>query len=817
MVCDFRYLPDVIDNVTKRGFVMKPRQVKQSVGTLNRRQILGVAAAAMVPFAGHRQNVAFAASTVDGALPAANAADTASSTPPVRAGHDRGLTILENGFVHIEFDPHRAAITAITADFFGRGEYQNNLLGHDGIRLEAAGADGEISAAGITAAAATPPSPMSSASSIHLKLPPISVSGKPHELPSATSQWTITLRRGARWFDLSLRTRIANADRPGLVRLRFGCNQWFFNALYQRGNMQRVEALARIFCSHDPLHVFYTMDCENGSISIVPQNAKAVMENNLFSGTVSQWGSSECGLDQVLCGASNVMDKWVAPGDIRPVARANPEGHSMVTSWRVYASDQAFPIHALPAETKMEYNDLASLYTTIYGSSAGVLGSYNIPGSAYPNLATPQRPYGVGNSFFDPDAWETVSTLSYSGDPVLARLARQVLERSGKYMSPAGQIPHNFNATVPTDVAISGATQSGPNVFWTMACIDYALGTGDEHWLKRHYPLIKKAVEWLLQRYDPRMQLVKFTGSLFIDVFIRYGYTLDTNMATVGLLALLAPISEFCGDAAAAQRYRELHKAIGEGIRKQLWNGTDHFVTQRNTDGTVRDFVDYDGNFGALAFGVVDNAQWRANMFHRLDGGPHTHPGGRGTWVSEKYYGTKDCYHGNTGDSATAMGRIWWLDMKARHRYPNAANLNMFNRTYENIRGDLLANTWLTERYNVRGQRIRTPYYHEYPEIVCMVMRTMRYGIDVQIDRVVIRPIEPRALDFRVGHLRVTYGPDRVEVRVPGQRKIRYQIFHLTPNAGYRVSGGISVKADALGRIEFSGNAGVLYTVEKIS
>ncbi len=796
---------------------MKSLQGNYSIIALSRRQILGAAAAALVPFAGRRHNAAVAAPSFDGGLAGAYGVGATEGTPPVRAGHDRGLTILENGFVHIEFDPHRAAITTLTADFFGRGVYQNNLLGHDGIRLEATGARGEIIAAKIIAAAGTPALPATSTSSIHINLPTIALIGGPGEAPSVTSDWSITLQPGARWFELRLRTHIADEKRPGLVRLRFGCNQWFFNALYARGNVQRVEGLARIFCSRNPLHTFYTMDCENGSISIVPQHSKAVLENNLFSGTVSQWGATECGLDQVLCGASNVLDKWVASGDIRPVGRSNPEGHSIVTAWRVYASDQAFPVHTLSAKTKMEFNDLAAFYTTVYGSSAGVLGSYTIPGSAYPNLATPNRPYGDGNSFFDPDAWETVSTLSYSGDPLLARMARQVVERSGKYMTDEGQIPHNFNGTVPTDIAISGATQSGPNVFWSLACIDYALATGDEAWLRAHYPRIKKAVEWLLQRYDPKVKLVEFTGSLFIDVFIRYGYTLDTNMAAVGLLAQMAPVAEFCGDRVGAQRFKRLEKAIAEGIRKHLWNGTDHFVTQRNTNGTVRDFVDYDGNFGALAFGVVEDAQWRANMFYRLDGGPHTHPGGRGTWVSEKYYGPKDCYHGNTGDSATAMGRIWWLDMKARHRYPNAANLEMFNRTYENIRGDLLANTWLTERYNVRGQRIRTPYYHEYPEIVCMVMRTMRYGIDVQMDRVVIRPIEPLAFDFQVGQLRVTYSRDRVVVRVPGHRKLRYQIFHLTPNAGYRVSSGVSIKADAVGRIEFQGNAGVLYAIERIS
>ena len=36
-------------------------------------------------------------------------------------------------------------------------------------------------------------------------------------------------------------------------------------------------------------------------------------------------------------------------------------------------------------------------------------------------------------------------------------------------------MPHHLTATNgPTYGAISGATQPGPNVFWTLACLNYA-------------------------------------------------------------------------------------------------------------------------------------------------------------------------------------------------------------------------------------------------------------------------------------------------------------------------------------------------------
>jgi hypothetical protein len=763
----------------------------------------------MVPFAARTDNVSGATSTFQRALRSTGTKDAPDHTPQVQLFERRGLAILENGFIHLEFDPQRAAITTLTADFFGRGQYQNNLLGREGIHLDILDVNKQTRSATVAAGARTEKQITPGGITLHLPMIELD-SGS-----TARSHWIITLAPGARCFGLVVRTHIHNQQATGLVRLRLGCNQWFFNAIYERGNVQRMEGLAQTFCSQDKLNVFYTMDCQNGSIAIVPQGKQSVIESHLVSSHESIWGASECGLDQVLCGTSSVFDQWIPTPHIQSRTVNSRAGNMSEVSLCIYASDKAFPVHTIAPDTTMEFDDLAAYYTAAYGSSAGVMGSYAIPGSAYPNLATPQRPYGNGNSFFDPDAWETVTMLSFSGDPLLARQAREVLERSGGAMSSNGQIPHNFNGKKPSFIAISGATQSGPNLFWSLACLDYAMGTGDEAWLAGRYELIKKAVDWLLHGYDPARRLIKFTGSLFIDVLIRYGYTLDTNMAMVHLLDRLAPVAQFCGDGDGAARFRKLKAAIAMGIRTELWDGKDHFITQRNVNGTTRDFVDYDGNYGALAFGIVEDAQWRANMFYRLDGGDHTHPGGRGTWVSEKYYGAADCYRGNTGDSATAMGRIWWLDMKARHQYPTHSNREMFNRTYQNIRGDLLANTWLTERYGVRGQRIRTPYYHEYPEIVSTVMRTIRYGIDVQIDRVTIRPIEPIEFDFHAGALQVSYRPRRIFIHVPGRRNLIYQIHHLTPHATYRLSNSSSITSDANGTLEFRGSAGLPYHINE--
>ncbi len=64
--------------------------------------------------------------------------------------------------------------------------------------------------------------------------------------------------------------------------------------------------------------------------------------------------------------------------------------------------------------------------------------------------------------------------------------------------------------------------------------------------------------------------------------------------------------------------------------------GDDHFVTQLNPDGTTRDFVDYDSNLIACAFGVAGVKRCQA-LLRRIDSGRCAHA--RATFVSEVWYG----------------------------------------------------------------------------------------------------------------------------------------------------------------------------------
>jgi hypothetical protein len=719
--------------------------------------------------------------------------------------------ILSNGYVCVEFDEAHPGIDVVKADFFGQGHYGGNLLAtnsipHAGIALETIDTDGLVHNSWAAPSRIRYHVLRNDAAGLSVQIEGIQ-DRKWH--PIATSTWTLTLLANSRKFTLATRTKISHSHPVKAVEISACLDQWFMNGCFQRGVMQYVNCGDQSFFTTNQLETFYTMDNRNGSVAIVLNHALAP---NL-------WAMRSCesnrgvALEAILAGNYPVMEQWQSAHwqSARDVTPA--KGTMFETSFDVYPNDYSFPVATIPVNDPMasrDFRDLRTIYIAIYGSAAGVLGSFKHDGSAYPTLATPKWPYGNLFTFFDPDSWSTVNTLSFSGDPYLQDQARRIVELAGSHIKD-GQVPHHFIDGTPTYIAISQATQTGPNMFWVMAAIDYATATGNETWLRDHYPQLKAATDWVLDCYDPSRKLVKVGGPLFIDVFIRRGYTLDSNAMLLRLLPEMAAVADFCGDAASAGRYRDLAEAIKQGLNDGLWDGHDHYVTQRNPDWSIRDMVDYDGNYAAIAFGATTNRVQIAAMYHRLDGGPDTHPGNRGTWVSEKYYGPADCFGGNTGDSATAMARIWWLDLESRYVTGDVTN---FYRYFERVQNDLLQRTWLTERYNAKGNSIRVPYYHEYPEITDMVLREMVYGIDVKIDRVRIRPFGLANYHYQVGDLDVSYSPKWVSLHIPGHDERTYEIAGLLPKTPYLISTGRKIVTGADGTATFQAPVGETITLQ---
>jgi hypothetical protein len=261
---------------------------------------------------------------------------------------------------------------------------------------------------------------------------------------------------------------------------------------------------------------------------------------------------------------------------------------------------------------------------------------------------------------------------------------------------------------------------------------------------------------------------------------------------------------------------------IVTGMNTHLW-ADDHYITQLNPDGTTRDFVDYDSNLLAVAFGIAPPDRAKL-ILARVDSGSCTHAGvaagqPRPTWVSETSYGPTDTYGGNTGDSAVTMGRIGWADAHARQAAGDLATFN--NLILDPIQQQVDTATWLPERYDCSGNNAHSAYYHEYPEMTVMLMREVRYGINLGLGTAAIDPFGVTAYRYHLGDVNVDYSQRQVTLNLPGSGTRAYTVTGLAADATYLIlaTGGHQsavrqvVHTDSRGTLGFTDPTGPKWTV----
>ena len=258
------------------------------------------------------------------------------------------------------------------------------------------------------------------------------------------------------------------------------------------------------------------------------------------------------------------------------------------------------------------------------------------------------------------------SVLIDSGDEYFIEQTRLVLERTAETMCGLGsnqvdmycnadplrkgQLMHHFENLVPEYTSIATSTQLGPNIFWTLTALQYVSVTADYNWLKTvAFDYIDLSTEYILNQYDADYGLLRVAGPLWIDVLVRENYTSDSNAAFVYLADKLVEMYDVVTNDENNDRsvqLRNIRSNVVAGMNNYLWNTTanDHFITQLNPDGTTRDFVDYDANLLAVAFGAVDDVDQINRILTRVDSGNYTHV--RGTWCCEVPYSgdAEDCY-----------------------------------------------------------------------------------------------------------------------------------------------------------------------------
>eukprot|EP01050_Picozoa_sp_SAG11_P016280 SAG11_NODE_2201_length_3695_cov_8.582870_2_plen_104_part_00 len=92
--------------------------------------------------------------------------------------------------------------------------------------------------------------------------------------------------------------------------------------------------------------------------------------------------------------------------------------------------------------------------------------------------------------------------------------------------------------------------------------------------------------------------------------------TSETNMFAWKVFRRLAEVERHFGNSSGAAQASAVAAKLKATINTLLWDNStdDHYVTQLNTDGSVADFLDIDGNLIAVAFDIANDVRAQAIM-----------------------------------------------------------------------------------------------------------------------------------------------------------------------------------------------------------
>jgi hypothetical protein len=223
--------------------------------------------------------------------------------------------------------------------------------------------------------------------------------------------------------------------------------------------------------------------------------------------------------------------------------------------------------------------------------------------------------------------WAGVWTRDISYSIILAQAAIQpqvAMTSLLRKVSPDGRIIQ--------DTGTGGAYPcSTDRMVWAVAAWEIYKVTGDEDWLRKVYPVIKKSIDDDVQNaYDPGTGLVRGESS-FLDwreqtyprwmqpADIYQSENLGTNAVHYQANVVLAQMAERLGETAVATRHQQLATQIQQGINKHLWQEDLGYYGQYRYGRLYQSLSPRSETLGealCVLFGVADAEQARIVVQH---------------------------------------------------------------------------------------------------------------------------------------------------------------------------------------------------------
>lgn len=279
--------------------------------------------------------------------------------------------------------------------------------------------------------------------------------------------------------------------------------------------------------STQPWQRFYALGYA-GAIEIRPMGTSGTTPTVLFAGG---WNGQRSGLDAVLAG-STAVDEWMDGFEGSPAIAVAQGTLFQPLTFSITPNNYEFPSSLVSTVApNLPVDDMRAILTSVYGSTYGALHSYDFSPESRIAPCINYRGdvcYGGLYNFFDPDSFLSISAMLYTFDPAVHAEARTLLETNALYFCTAetpvscepGQAIHHFTPNCDFDPscyctnsplhplvqdcvtfqAISGAIQTGPNIFWTLSALRYAAISGNYTWLNQYAPTIRNSMSFLVRR-----------------------------------------------------------------------------------------------------------------------------------------------------------------------------------------------------------------------------------------------------------------------------------------------------------------------------
>lgn len=149
------------------------------------------------------------------------------------------------------------------------------------------------------------------------------------------------------------------------------------------------------------------------------------------------------------------------------------------------------------------------------------------------------------------------------------KLAQQTLDLvadSSHKTNGNGRIVHEINTY--GIVGNKGNTQETPH--FIRAIYNTYLWTGDFEWLRKHYPLVKQGLDWVLHTMDKDGDLFP-EGYGIIEVLGLNGELIDTAAYTADALICASKMAKIFNDLVNESKYRELGEKLIRKINSEMW------------------------------------------------------------------------------------------------------------------------------------------------------------------------------------------------------------------------------------------------------